>query len=240
MEVQFQSMGAKRKEMAAALGKALGGRKMVYLGAPSFAYKAGDYEIRRDGTLLIGDEADKKEAEQVLAALAKEGFKPEKAEPEPDNPLPEHPAAGQDGYSIRLPQADFTPRALENLDGLLSSKGGLIAKAFGIGSVGYTLEDGCITFSWLREGAAPELTEAFRPFIEKLCALARKQKRVSTKVKACENEKYAFRCFLLRLGFIGAEYKAVRKALLKNLSGNAAWKAGHGKEGGADARPEGD
>ncbi len=38
------------------------------------------------------------------------------------------------------------------------------------------------------------------------------------------NEKYAFRCFLLRLGFIGPEYKAQRKVLLRNLNGSAAFK----------------
>ena len=42
--------------------------------------------------------------------------------------------------------------------------------------------------------------------------------------KVMENEKYAFRCFLLRLGFIGQEYKTTRKVLMKNLEGNAAWK----------------
>jgi hypothetical protein len=41
-----------------------------------------------------------------------------------------------------------------------------------------------------------------------------------------ENEKYAFRCFLIRLGFVGTEYKAERKTLLKNLSGNSAFKNG--------------
>ena len=33
-------------------------------------------------------------------------------------------------------------------------------------------------------------------------------------------------CFLLRLGFIGSEYKAERKILLKNLSGSSAFKNG--------------
>ena len=37
---------------------------------------------------------------------------------------------------------------------------------------------------------------------------------------------YAFRCFLLRLGFIGAEYKTARKILLKNLSGSSAFRNG--------------
>jgi hypothetical protein len=38
------------------------------------------------------------------------------------------------------------------------------------------------------------------------------------------NEKYTFRCFLLRLGFIGPEYKDERKILLRNLSGSSAYK----------------
>ena len=48
--------------------------------------------------------------------------------------------------------------------------------------------------------------------------------------------EYAFRCFLLRLGFIGDEYKAVRKILLANLSGSSAFKNGSRKEATADAQ----
>ena len=56
--------------------------------------------------------------------------------------------------------------------------------------------------------------------------MALKQKRITTKEKPVDNEKYAFRCFLIRLGFIGAEYKSARKILLKNLSGSSAFKNG--------------
>ena len=59
----------------------------------------------------------------------------------------------------------------------------------------------------------------------------RKRMEKSSRTDACNatekdvtNEKYAFRCFLLRLGFIGAEYKADRKILLKNLTGSSAFK----------------
>lgn len=37
-------------------------------------------------------------------------------------------------------------------------------------------------------------------------------------------EKYAFRCWMLRLGLIGDEFKTCRHHLLKNLTGNAAWR----------------
>ena len=65
---------------------------------------------------------------------------------------------------------------------------------------------------------------AYTQLISKLVEQARTAKRVTMKEKKVENEKYAFRCFLLRLGFIGDEYKAARKVLLKNLTGNGAWK----------------
>ena len=38
------------------------------------------------------------------------------------------------------------------------------------------------------------------------------------------NPKYTFRCWLLRLGFIGDEFKTARVHLLKHLPGNAAWR----------------
>jgi hypothetical protein len=64
-----------------------------------------------------------------------------------------------------------------------------------------------------------------------LCDMARSQKRVTAKEKETGNDKYAFRCFLLRLGFVGDEYKSARKILLKNLSGNSAFKAPKGNGG---------
>jgi len=39
-----------------------------------------------------------------------------------------------------------------------------------------------------------------------------------------ENDKFAMRIFLVRLGFVGDEYKTARKILLRNLSGNSSWK----------------
>ena len=53
--------------------------------------------------------------------------------------------------------------------------------------------------------------------------MAKEAKRVTATEKDVESEKYAFRGFLLRLGFIGADSKEQRKLLLKNLSGSAAF-----------------
>lgn len=64
--------------------------------------------------------------------------------------------------------------------------------------------------------------------------MSKEQKRITATEKTVDNEKYAFRCFLLRLGFIGDEYKADRKILLKNLKGSSAFKSGAKKEDDAD------
>ncbi len=71
---------------------------------------------------------------------------------------------------------------------------------------------------------------AYTDFISKLCEMAQKQKRAVAKEKPTENEKYAFRCFLMRLGMIGDAYKMSRKILLQNLTGSSAFKCGHRRE----------
>lgn len=57
-----------------------------------------------------------------------------------------------------------------------------------------------------------------------MSAAAINAKRASAEPLDNGNDKYSMRCWLLRLGFIGDEYKSVRKHLLKRLDGNAAWR----------------
>jgi hypothetical protein len=68
-----------------------------------------------------------------------------------------------------------------------------------------------------------------KAYIQLCLAMAQQaltQKRATAAKKTVENEKYAFRCWLLRLGLIGEEFKTCREHLLKHLDGNAAWKGG--------------
>ena len=139
-------------------------------------------------------------------------------------------ATDEDNLSISLPRSLFTETALKNLDALLRSKGRLIRHAFDIKEATYTLIDDRITFAWLHGTITDETAKAYAEFISKLCEMARTQKRVTAKEKIVDNEKYAFRCFLLRLGMIGNAYKESRKILLQNLIGSSAFKSGHRKE----------
>jgi hypothetical protein len=57
-----------------------------------------------------------------------------------------------------------------------------------------------------------------------ITAQALNQTCASRRKTQSTNEKYTFRTWLLRLGLIGDEFKAVRQHLLENLDGCIAWK----------------
>lgn len=251
MTVNYNVNGTRRKAMVQTVSEALGGWEVKYIGAPTFSYRVGDFEIDRNGSLIFDDRTDTKLVEMVLTGLTQAGFaceeQPEIAEAavavteptvdtskeQPEQGTAAEPTADPSdivNLSISLPRDGFTTAALDNLDGILESKGNLIKKAFGIEEASYTLTDDRITFNWFSGEITPDAYRAFADFIGKLCEMAKAQKRVTAKPKTYENEKYAFRCLLLRLGLIGNEYKTSRKILLKNLSGNASWKDGKRKE----------
>ena len=52
------------------------------------------------------------------------------------------------------------------------------------------------------------------------------QKAASTKKPQIENEKFAMRTYLNRIGLIGDEFKACREHLTKRLEGSSAWRHG--------------
>jgi hypothetical protein len=50
------------------------------------------------------------------------------------------------------------------------------------------------------------------------------QKSASSRKPQAENEKFAMRVYLNRIGFIGEEFKNCREHLCRHLSGNSAWR----------------
>ena len=234
MKIHYNITKEQRKKMVEIVGRTLDVRS-IYCGVPTFAYKVGAFEITRDGSICFGDEADEAdeaEVERVRTALREEGFAAEEEESEMTMAETEEEATTSDENSltISLPRSSFTETALKNLDALLASKGHLIQKAFNIEKAAYTLTDETIKFAWFRGKIAEDTVRAYTDFISKLCEMAQKQKRAVAREKPTENEKYTFRCFLLRLGMIGDDYKTSRRILLQNLTGSSAFKCGHRKE----------
>ena len=231
MKIHYSITKEQRKKLVEAIGTALG-TTASYCGAPSFSYRVGAFEITRDGCICFGDEADEAEVERVRTALREAGFTV--AEDETELPTAEAEEElttdDEDRLIVSIPRTFLTETGRRNLDALLASKGKLIQKAFNIEKATYTLTEETIKFAWFHGKIAEDTVRAYTDFISKLCEMAQKQKRAVAKEKVVENEKYAFRCFLLRLGMIGDDYKASRRILLQNLTGSSAFKCGHRKE----------
>ena len=138
-----------------------------------------------------------------------------------DSVLEEPAEAG--GLTVSLPMDGFTEGSLANLRKLVDSKSSLIRKALGADRLDIKTSATAVSFPWFDTLPEPEETQAYTAFIAGLSQMAKGSKRVTATEKSVENEKYAFRCFLLRLGFIGAENKAQRKILLRRLSGSSAF-----------------
>ena len=87
-----------------------------------------------------------------------------------------------------------------------------------------------ISFSSLPETTDPDRLKAFTELTAMMNKQALDQKRIQAKVVNEENEKYALRIWLTRLGMNGAEYKTTRKILMENLSGHSAFRTEAEKE----------
>ena len=66
--------------------------------------------------------------------------------------------------------------------------------------------------------------KAYIQFCLALSQMAKEVKFASAKPQQHENPKYAMRTWLLRMGFIGEEFKTAREVLTKRLSGDAAFR----------------
>lgn len=222
MQINYNVTGPKRKALVNAISQELNA-PVKYLGAPTFAYEVADYNVNKNGVL---SGPDNKELVDDLLGL--HDFKAISEEFDTPSPKVETNETEESiNLIIQMPRADFTDTAIENLKGLVESKATLIKKALDTDSIPIIEDEEYVTFPWFQGKCASEEVKAYTHFVTALCEMAKKQTRVNSTEKSVENEKYAFRCFLLRLGFIGPEE---RKILLSKLSGSSAFKSGTAKQ----------
>lgn len=200
------------------------GADAVYLRTPTYAYRIDYFTVTREGNLEFDDRADSEEIENLLEFLAERGFIAEVADASEELPAAADSAAHGENMGLTV-EVPLEGAAVENLTKLLDAKGGLIRRALAVDKLPIEVTDSTVKFPWFSECGADE-RKAYTHFVSALCELAANAKRVTAKEKETYNDKYAFRCFLLRLGFIGSEYKAERKILLRNLTGSSAFRLG--------------
>ena len=232
MTITINATGTERKRLVKTISEWLG-EDARYCGAPTFAYEIGRFTVEKNGSLTFSDLLDSEVVERLLEHIYDEGFDIDQShtEDEPESEAETATATGDvNGIIIQLPASQFTEASLANLEALVAAKGNLIKKALGVNDLPIEKDGEYIGFHWFRPFADPQEMEAYTHFLTALCEMAKTQKRITAKEKEVDNEKYAFRCFLLRLGFIGEQYKHERKILLRNLEGSSAFKSGSKKE----------
>ena len=227
MEVKYNLTGPARKELVKAIEN-ITGEKAIYKKVPSCAYAVEDYTITKDGTLQWDERTDVSAAKLLVKRLADAGFAAEDFQIESIEPDKSEPV--EEGLCIQIPKSSVSDFELGLMEKMIAGKASLIKKATGASNLDVEIKDDVVCFPWFDALPDPEMIRAVSVFITRLAALSREIKRVTASEREVENERYAFRCFLLRLGFIGDEYKSERKTLLKNLSGSSAFRNGHKKK----------
>jgi hypothetical protein len=216
MNIKFNIEKSQRKALAQKIGE-LTGSEVKYLGVPSCGYQIGAYTLDKEA-VLHGDELP----DEIRSELQKSGYTAE------DEPV---------ALTISMPRDFFGEQGLENLLQIIENKETLLKHALNTESLAVNECEETVEFQWFtveKDGDG----DAYARFITALCEFAKNLKRVVNKPDTSDNEKYAFRCFLLRLGMIGEEYKPVRRVLLRRLTGSSAFRHGKPEGGAVDAVSE--
>lgn len=95
---------------------------------------------------------------------------------------------------------------------------------------GLRFEDDKVVFDGFKAVPDKAHLDAFTRLAANMNKMAITQKRIQPKRVDAENEKYALRIWLVRLGMNGAAYKGDRKILMEHLTGHAAFRTDAEKE----------
>ena len=125
--------------------------------------------------------------------------------------------------TIQIPREGFTDQNLDTLQMIIKSKEHLLKKALDTDDLSILITDDRISFPWFQKND-PVSTSVYMHLVSAICDMAKRAKRVTVTNQDIESEKYAFRTWLIRLGFGGPEFKTQRAVLLQNLSGTSAFK----------------
>lgn len=206
MEIKFNIEKSQRKALAQKIAE-ISGNTVQYLGAPTFSYQIGNFTLNKD-SVLIAEAVD----EKILAELANAGFFYEIS-------------TTPDRLTVQMPLNSLSERTLNRVRRIIENKGELFKSAFKTDSLDIIKNEKTVDFPWFvveQDGDA----EAYSTFISMLCEFAKNLKRINYKPDTSDNEKYAFRCFLIRMGLVGENFKVARRVLLRNLLGSSAFRHG--------------
>ena len=257
MTINYNVTGERRKALAQAVSDILG-EPLRYCGMPTANYECGGFVITKTGELIGEGNIRDTENLNLWTELHRRGFicmeeaaildtlstgmtereelglGRERRDPIGENgmqasdvPIPDNELKR---LTVDMPMNSLSLAAIANIRKIVASKETLIKKALGADSLPVEVAEDKLRFPWFNLTGADGEVDAYLRFITAICEMAKRQRRVTAKARNVENDKFTMRLFLIRLGFIGPEYKTARKILLSNLAGNTAWKSGRRPE----------
>ncbi len=210
-KIQQKISSGTRKEIAALIAEVTKS-EVTYLGAPTFAFKAGGYTVDKNSFIISPEiEIEKmKSISQVMECLDISGF------------------AADGDLTISISDASFSENTIKNIENIIISKRSLLKKALNRNSEieipKLSVNSNEIEFRIFNATLKPEELFAYITLGYKISEMAKMLTKTKSKEREFPNPKYAFRCFLLRLGFVGSEFRVERKILLRFLEGNSAFR----------------
>ncbi len=247
----YRILAEDRKPVIAKLRELVGDR-LIYTRVPRCAYEVDGISVEKDGTVIAREDADM----ELINTLESEGFI--EWVPGYEEPADTSEEAATPHINISLPIANHTGSSLRNLVYAIYARGSLLSKATGgtfkvhrelidklkaaepedvkeiIGD-GIMLQGVQITrdqviFTGFPETDDPKTVQIFMQLAASINKAALEQKRIQAKKVQDENEKYALRTWMVRIGMGGAQYKEARNWLLKDLTGSSAFRTEAEKE----------
>ena len=203
-EIRFTLESKQRPKLAQEIGNILG-TAPHYERVPSCAYDIAGYRLDKEGVLHIPEGAEET-AKDLILQIRERGF-------QDDAEITEEVPVQQDKLTIAIPKESLTDTALENLQKIITNKQTLFQKAFQTDSTEVEITEEKINFAWFPYTEDGDEIAAYTQFITGLCDMAKDAKRVSSKPTETDNDKYAFRCFLLSRGQKCTESREIHRRI---------------------------
>ena len=293
MSINFHVTGKERKALVEALSE-ITFSEAAYAGAPTFAYRVGDYTVDKNGVIFYPPTLAQEAVALVVEKLKERGFISE-GEAQADLPKEDAPAEipaerpdvapeaaalaqpeaeameGAEGaktpdtaeeaeaapadpdestdtqedtpavaeaegnkLTVSIPRKTLTDDALERLKLIVSNKEMLFRRAVIADALPIEVTEEEVAFPWFTLTGVDGEAAAYAQFITALCQMASEQTRILDKPYDGDNDRFAMRIFMVRLGMKGAAFALARKLMMKHLTGNSGWRYGAPPKGKAE------
>ena len=126
--------------------------------------------------------------------------------------------------TISIPREKLPDDALMRLRAIVSNKEELFKRALLTDALPIEVTDEEVSFPWFTLSGIDSEAEAYAQFITYLCKMAVEQKRVQDKPYDGDNDRFAMRIFMVRMGMKGKQFDLARKLMRKHLTGNSGWR----------------